>query len=319
MNFDVGYHLTKQAVFLAKAAYPLLADIKVKQAACWLHWQGAKATLAPLDLEDFGRGLWGRVKLAEIPIQEVAGPAARFLNLAPSSVNAYYGGPTPLAAMLAGGLLGAAGGYGAGALAEHFVPERYLQRGRLRKLLGLTGGALGAAPGALLGQVGMTANEEAGKSPWKAWFEPNVLFGREAEDPVFKQAEEDLEEVLGQKVDPAFAKRADDTGAFFAPGIPVDHFNQVVWQDSNTPQGVRAATAGLVETASALAGGARLVSPYDVFRVAASMGSGLLAAYPAKVLGALAGLTPEAQLGLQRVGLWAGLLKNVVPLAYGLG
>jgi hypothetical protein len=35
------------------------------------------------------------------------------------------------------------------------------------------------------------------------------------------------------------------------------------------------------------------------------------------VLGALAGLSPEAQQGLQRAGMWAGVLRAVVPPVYG--
>jgi hypothetical protein len=48
------------------------------------------------------------------------------------------------------------------------------------------------------------------------------------------------------------------------------------------------------------------------------MGSGYVSGLVVgKTLGALAGLKPEAQQSLQQAGTWAGLLTNVVPMAFG--
>jgi hypothetical protein len=56
----------------------------------------------------------------------------------------------PMAGMLTSGLLGAGLGYGAGWLAERFMPEKW-KRGRLSRTLGILGGSLGAMPGFLMG------------------------------------------------------------------------------------------------------------------------------------------------------------------------
>ena len=55
----------------------------------------------------------------------------------------------------------------------------------------------------------------------------------------------------------------------------------------------------------------------DVARVAVGAGAGLLSGVVAgKILGALAGLTPAAETGVKRIGLWGGALnavKNLLP------
>jgi hypothetical protein len=223
-------------------------------------------------------------------------PLTDALQLTPNRVNALVGGPTPLAGMLAGGLLGAGLGYAGGWVGEKTFGKNVLEPGRLRRTTALLGGLLGTLPGAYLGSVGARMNAEDGKPALRAFVEPNVLLGKEG----------------------GFAKLADEAGGLFMPTIPVDAFNRVVWADPNTPVGVRAAATGLVEGASALRGGAELVSPYDVARIAAGMGSGLASGMlVGKALGALAGLTPGAQQTLKRTGMWAGALMNIVPRAFG--
>lgn len=54
------------------------------------------------------------------------------------------GGPSPLSNAIVSGLLGAGGGYVAGTVAEKLMPERFFDRGRLRKNLALLGGLAGA-------------------------------------------------------------------------------------------------------------------------------------------------------------------------------
>ena len=77
-----------------------------------------------------------------------------------------------------------------------------------------------------------------------------------------------------------------------------------------TPPASAALAAGLVHGASAARGGSNWVSPMDVGRIAFGAGSGLLSGVVAgKILGALAGLTPEAENNIKRMGIWAGGLN----------
>ena len=55
--------------------------------------------------------------------------------------------PNALATTLGGSLALGAGGYALGAGLEHLFPERFVQRGRLRKTLGMVGAGVGAVPG----------------------------------------------------------------------------------------------------------------------------------------------------------------------------
>lgn len=236
-----------------------------------------------------------------VPVKSASGafrPLFDALQYTPNKFNAVFGGPTPLAGMLAGGALGAGLGYGGGYLTEKLLGPKVLEPGRLRKALAAAGGVLGASPAAYLGTVGARLNAEDGKNPMTAFVEPNVMFGKAGWD---KRAEE----LAG-------------AGGWFLDDIPVDAFNRVVWSDPNTPLGIRAATAGLLEGASQLRGGAQFVSPFDVGRIAAGMGSGLVSGMlVGKALGGLAGLTPDAQNVLKATGMFAGALTNIVPKAFG--
>jgi hypothetical protein len=95
-----------------------------------------------LDFEDVADGGW--VKVAYSPFVRRTG---ELLNFFPGK---YPGGipnaPSPLAATLTSGLVGAGLGYGVGWLGEKFLPEKW-KRGRLRRTLAMLGGGLGAAPG----------------------------------------------------------------------------------------------------------------------------------------------------------------------------
>ncbi len=258
---------------------------------------------------DFGDRPWVPVKMAEGPLR----PVFDALQMTPNSFNQYFGGPTPLASTLAGGLLGAGLGYGTGWLGEKILGKDVLEPGRLRRLGAILGGGVGALPGAYLGSVGMRLNAEDGKSPAKAWIEPNALFGKASS----REMLEDLDEIL-EDTEPGLRKSADFAGADYADIIPVDAFNRTVWQDPNTPVGIRAATTGLIESASQSRGGINLISPMDIGRVAIGMGAGMVSGMTVgRVLGALAGLTPGAQNTLKQTGMWSGALLNVIPRAFG--
>jgi len=81
---------------------------------------------------------------------------------------------------------------------------------------------------------------------------------------------------------------------------------------------VAALASGLVTGTSEARGGASHVSPWDVGLAAAvGGGKGLFAGMVAgKVLGALAGLTPDAQQTLMRTGTWAGMLSGAIQTAF---
>lgn len=94
------------------------------------------------------------------------------------------------------------------------------------------------------------------------------------------------------------------------------------------PLPVRAATGGLLEVAwqekqrrddrSGGGAGARLVSPMDIARITAGMGTGYLSgALVGKTLGLLTGMSDSMQEKLKNTGLWAGVVQNVIPMAFG--
>jgi hypothetical protein len=122
----------------------------------------------------------------------------------------------------------------------------------------------------------------------------------------------------------------------FTPSIPVDAFNNAVWTDAwqnpfgsrstfgdnsqqmrTSPQ-VAAAVSGLVSGAGA-ARNTSHVSPWDVALAAGTAaGKGWLGGLVlGKTVGTLAGMSPEAQKGLQDVGLWGGLLTGAVNSVFG--
>jgi hypothetical protein len=199
-------------------------------------------------------------------------------------INAHWGGPRPLTNTLIGAGLGALLGYGGGRVAEQFLPEDTLEPKALAKRTAVLGGLLGGLPG--LYQT--YDNARMGESPLALWPPEPGESG---------------------------VKRAN----FFDPSINRASFEAAVYADPFTPRPVQAASAGLVAAASAVKG-SPLVSPWDVTRIALGAGSGLAAGtVVGKVFGALAGLTPESQQKLQQAGMWAGVLKAVVPPAVGFG
>lgn len=265
-------------------------------------WEGSQATVSWVPIRELHQ-----TKQAEGPAP--MRPILSAMQMVENPFNkAVFGGPTPLATTLAGGLIGAGLGYGGGKLIEHLLGEDVLKPGSVSRLGLLLGGTAGTMPGMWLASTGARMNHQEGKNPYKAWVEPNRLYGTPNEMP--------KEGSQKSAFDDSFP---DAAGLAFMPTIPTDSFGRVVWQDPNTPPAIRAATTGLVESAGALRG-AQVVSPFDVAKVALGMGSGLASGLVVgKVLGALAGLTPPAQKTLQQTGMWAGALMNIIPKAFGVG
>lgn len=223
---------------------------------------------------------------------EKEGGAGGLLNLWPSEyVPGVPNHPGILHSMLTAGLAGAGLGYGAGALGEQVLPEQW-RRGRLRKTLAAAGLVAGVTPAMLIG-LGNLANN-------KPFTELSIL------------QHEKMSALLP------------GTGWMATPPIPVQEFNDTIWRDPRVagplPLPTQAAASGLVTGAANLPGrrGARFVSPLDVARMAAGMGSGYLSgALVGKVLGLLTGMPPKTQDRLKTTGLWAGVVANVVPMAFG--
>lgn len=212
-------------------------------------------------------------------------------------LNAMWGGPRPVTNLLVGAALGSLGGYGVGRLADAVLPDRYFNPGAAARRGALVGALLGATPAVYQG----LANTAHGGSVLDRWpvIPPDGTPPAVAPDPVKVGLDK-------------------QSAGLFDPVIERDEFNRVVMADEFTPMRLRAATAGLVEAASAVRG-SDWVSPWDVAKIAFGAGGGLVSGVIAgRALGALAGLTPEGMQGVQRIGLAAGILNAVVPRALGL-
>jgi len=252
---------------------------------------------------------------------------AQLLLISPSDVSQHIPcAGSPLASILAGGMLGAATGYGAGWLGEQVLPKKW-KRNRLRWTLAALGGLTGAAPGML----GAAVHARQGRSilePGPLYENPAQTWGGEvpASSGVGKYT---LASAAAPGEVPPQVKEAiySETGAFGpvlgAPPIPVDRFNQTVWQDPYVAPRLspvqQAAISGLV-TGAAYEDGrkTRFVTPLDVARMTAGMGSGYISgALVGKALGLLTGMPDSTQDTLKRTGLWAGVVANLVPIAFG--
>jgi hypothetical protein len=216
-----------------------------------------------------------------------------------NAANSALGGPTPLSNAIVSGLVTGGLGYGAGALAENIIPEHYLDRGRLRKPLGVAGLLAGLG----VGHLGAKGTAKAlNQGYFKSWLTNNRTL-----TPAEKTG------------------AAPSNTGLFAPTIAVDAFNRAVWSDASTgynqtgiiaghtsPQ-IAAATTGIMRGVAAQTR-SPIVSPANVINTLASAGVGLATAHIAgRTIGALGGLTPAAQNKLQDMGLWAGMLHSVIP------
>ena len=277
-----------------------------------------------IDVKLSDEGKWIFVKKADMPVWKVIKPVTQAMNLAPAAWNKPLGsfGTSPLFSMLTSGLLGGGLGYAGGALAEHLLPEEYIERGKLRKTTALLGALAGAAPAAYLGTVGHRNWKDPNRSAFNSWIEPNVFFGQQSD--AIKNASHKLGIMAEGRLDDSIMKEAFDYGSssaglMAAAAIPVDAFNRAVMIDPFTPPAIRAATVGITEAADQAKGNMGIINPFDIARIGVGMGAGLSQAYlGGKVLGALAGLTPKAQTTLQQTGMFAGALKAVVPGLFGM-
>jgi len=244
---------------------------------------------------------------------------------------------TPLANSIVGGLLGAGGGYVAGSFLEDLLPEEIFDRrnSNLRRFGAIAGGLAGAVPGAIqnFGHAGTAA--QLGKT-LPTWTTPTNAMPNAATDPKLEAQQQLFESTKAPH--PWTLKAAEmygNTGVDDVASVPKDAFNRVIWNDvslgmsarknpygtkdpfgddgqpMHTPPAVGAAMTGLV-SGVARKYDTSIVTPGQIVSglVGAGVG-GVTARVVARTLGTLAGLKPEAQGELQRMGVWGGLMTGL--------
>lgn len=254
--------------------------------------------------------------------------------------NKALGGPTPLSNAIVSGLMLGGLGYGAGTLAENLFPEKYLERGKLRRNLGLLGLGAGAGFGAMNAYA---TGKRTGKGFWSGLVTRNDSdVSKYTPEYILEQQDaplRDIDRVPGGTPKAAsavtcikesfqqFPAQMRQPG-LFEPVVNVPQFNQAAWGDVQrgmytnnfnnfTPPQYAAATTGLM-TGISTAKNSPIIRPVDVIRGIASAGVGLATANVAgRALSALAGLTPAGQEKLQDMGLWGGMMHAIVPSMFG--
>lgn len=304
---------------------------------------------------------WIRIKRAS---------ALTWLNTPYQLAGSLTGGPSPLSNSIVSGLLGSGAGYTVGTLAENLMPEGYLEEGRLRKNLALAGGAIGAAAHIPAGLANMAINQKATGNPdiRRSFMQgddaqqmsPNELDWmhhynggqyKRSVDQALRLASKHLPDpdARFRQASELFVKNANDSGLYGTDevplrGIPVDAFNNAIWNDvhngahssqsniygtrdprgdntdtMHTPPMHAAAAVGLVSGIQQMHGNPSLLSPKHFISGLAGAGVDMATARVAGgVLGALGGLTPTAQQQLQQMGLWSGMIRGVTSSVLGL-
>lgn len=277
---------------------------------------------------DKSKGPWLFVKSSEV--QTVLGPLAQAAGW--KSIPGIYQS-TPLSATIASSVLGAGAGYGLGTLAEHVLPEKYFEKGKLRKTLGIAG--LGAGiPGLWAGTVNLRNNagfmDPIGHANPPKMASVDFRFLTASFDKLI-DADEVTVKYMNKYAD-GYDRNidyADPSGSSFmggggAPGnmaIEKDRLNRPIWDDPYLQPSVKSMASGVVEGASQINDGSSF-SPVDVARLGASMATNAATGWglgwaAGKVLGGLAGLSPQGQEALQRTGTFAGLITAVIPKMFG--
>lgn len=339
-----------------KAVWAVLSDGDEQQTHQRWHnalkaVQGVRSVRTEAEYGPYSDPDWIRIKKAS---------ALSWLNKPYELAGLPTGGPSPMSNSIVSGLLGAGVGYGAGTLMENLAPEKYVGRGRLRKNLAMLGGLGGASLHIPQAFANAGINRRATGSPH--WLR-SIFMGN-------KHQEMHPEELTlrnhhyGEKTGhwnrmhaicnrlPAppelFVKAAIFAGGFGSGeplrAIPVDAFNQAIWNDVHqgqrssraNPYGTRsafgdnsgdfhtppvhaAAATGLITGVQQMYGNTPVLSPRHFIRGLTNAGLDMATARVAGgVLGALGGLTPDAQQKLQDIGVWSGMIRGVTGSVLGL-
>ena len=233
--------------------------------------------------------------------------------------------PSPMFGTLLGGMAGAGLGYGLGALGETVMPRTW-QRGRLRNSLAMLGGGIGAIPG--LAAMGFN---RAGGDPLNG---TDMLGGKgydhntaiQAADAFHNRQQNGRWELMPwSEYEQQYGKQssADNTGLSAMYSFDPDEFNEMIWSDPRLSNRIdpptRAAASGIVSGAANLPGkSVKLVTPFDIGRMALGLGSGYLSgALVGKGLGLLMGMPEKTQETLKNTGMYAGLISNLIPAVFG--
>lgn len=216
--------------------------------------------------------------------------------------NDKYYPPSPLAAMLAGGVLGAGLGYGGSAILSRFLPDDWDKK-KFRRSGLLLGTGLGMAPGTL----------ETAKS---------LLIGQPVLDGShlrLNKRENEPAPKTGNWLDRGLPHAPNySTG----PKIDAEAMLNTVWRSPMVSGRLTPKEQSLFS--GAMIGSQRIaqkpfVTPADMARLTAGMGIGYASGLVAgKVLGTLSGMPPSAQKTLAHAGMYAGVVKSVLPMIYGM-
>lgn len=256
----------------------------------------------------------------------------------------------PVGSMLSGGLLGAGIGLPATWLLSQFLPKNWNRSVLLpmgTALMAVAGAAPGmvwkfmdlkspSASGRSLSQTAATSARRflVGSQPqgWWAGYRPlPTPPAQPAPETVSRpvSAVHDLANKSGSWKAAMRQGLSFDTG-LAAPTIDTREIVRSMWEDplvaNRLPLPLRAAGTGLLEGASRLASststrsdaGVRWISPVDMARMTAGMGTGYLSGLVVgKGLQLLTGMPESAAERIRETGVWAGALANLIPLAFG--
>lgn len=222
----------------------------------------------------------------------------------PGPINELWGGARPITNQLIGGAILAGIGYGIGTLLEELLPDLF-EKKSLRNRAAIIGALLGILPSFIQIYAKLkTLNEkhpgESFKNLLRAWtyrvFEKNSSVMRKS----------DVHTKLA-------IERFGNDEDFFDPYINADSMEYKIMNDPITPITDRAIVASLIHTADINSRPqSSWVSPFDVMQTAITLGSGVAQGYLiAKAIGALAGLTPQSEEKLKRLGIWAGAVSGI--------
>jgi len=253
-------------------------------------------------------GTW--IKVAYSPTLARMGEV---LNFFPSK-DIPWNKPSPLAAMLTSGLMGAGLGYGLGWAGEKVMPEKLHRSGRTRKSLAVLGALMGASPGALWA----VANQKSGLP-----VNSNELLKNKVD--TYSRNRIDVSD-WREKASASFIKKAFDplgygAGAEDVQPVNINRLGQTLWDVGATPQ-TAAATMSSVYAAQQLPGGVGpgYVTPRQTGLLGTMMGAagGGAKGYATgwavgKGLGLLTGMPPGTQTILKRTGAALGIINTLVP------